>query len=169
MSGDFFGRQSDDSGIREPTYGEAVLHFVHAKSFHYFMGALLVLDVMLVVSNIALEIEYYHSGKKQCGAYVRETYEPDLPPKEFGKYIYYQAKLGTMWASVAILSTFCLEHLTLMCVLQRKYFNFWNILDLFIVVTSLALELVFTDAEGGLLILARTYVQRKKLSQSWVH
>jgi hypothetical protein len=136
---------------------ESVLHFIHNKSFHYFMAFLLVLDVLIVVANIAVEIEFYHSGKEQCKAYVRETYEPDRPDHSFGNMDYYNAKLATMWGSIGILSTFCLEHFVLICVLQSSYFNLWNVLDLFIIVTSLALELVFPDAEGGLLIVARTW------------
>lgn len=141
---------------RVESVGQSVLHFIHNKRFHYFMAFLLVLDVLIVISNIAVEIEFYHSAKRECSAYVREL-EPDRPNHTWGNIDYYNAKIATMWASIGILSTFCCEHLVLICVLRSSYFNLWNVLDLFIIVTSLALELVFPDAEGGLLILARSW------------
>jgi hypothetical protein len=59
---------------------DKIYHFLHSRPVHYFMLALLVLDITLVVISIGLEIEYLHSKVKDYEDIV-ETCQNEITEK----------------------------------------------------------------------------------------
>lgn len=145
-------------------YRETTLHFMHQSWVHKMLTFFLLLDVSLVICSIALEIEYLHSKYDDCADKIRFCNATPgsancVVERYFGHYPYYNAKIWTAYFSVSILFTFLIENLILLSCMGMDFIrSFWNMLDMFVVIMSIWLEIKFMrQPEGGLLILARCW------------
>jgi hypothetical protein len=153
-------------------YVTVLMHVLHHKKFHHTMITLLCFDVLCVIASIALEIEYLHEAYHGAKAHLKTCkwtyYDPNNIPLydkcsyvhySYGSPVVHDAHMGVAYISLTILSTFMVENLLLMFCLGRRFFKSWmSMLDLFIIGTSIGLEVVFiSDPEDGALAVARTW------------
>jgi hypothetical protein len=149
-----------------------LLHFLHHKKFHNTMIALLCLDVLCVASSIALEIEYLHEAYENAKIQLKKCkwtyYDPSdaaqiqycsYMPYSYGPDAVHDAHIYIAYLSLTILSTFMVENIMLMICMGKRFFKSWmSLLDVFIIATSIVLEVIFiSDPEDGALAVARTW------------
>jgi len=164
-----------------------LLHFLHIRWVHTTMTALLILDLITVVTSLELQIQ--SSQKKgQAKSICLHEYEtghamptymennttcnPDgLHACDYTEqepyhmaHTLHSAELGLAYTSIAILSTFLLENLAMVAALGWNFFrHFFFVLDIVVVAVSLALEIVAVASAhleltvGNILIVARMW------------
>jgi hypothetical protein len=133
---------------------------MHNPTLHSILFWLLLLDVALVISSIALEIEYLHSKYYDCSDMVYSCQDGgQCLMLYFGKQAYHDAHIYAAYVSLTILSFFLIENFVLLFCMGWDFVKSpWHMLDIFVVSMSIFLEAVFMDQpEGGLLILARCW------------
>jgi len=150
------------------------LDFVHGHGFQIFLGILLVIDVCVIVTELVLEAHkpQCHVIEDQCLCECADHYAPMCPD---GHVVEPHCHHHPQWVddlhksllsiSIGILSIFELELFAIFAVVRSLFFhNFWYMLDLLIVTTSLVIEvlifkhiLVYEESEIGLLVFIRLW------------
>jgi len=97
-----------------------------------------------------------HSGSQSGSSSADHASSCGHP--HFGNHDLHSAEVYLAWISVGILGFFLVEQVAMILELQSEYCKPMFLLDLFVIVSSLLLEiLVMNMAVGGLLVLARMW------------
>ena len=103
---------------------------LHHKATEIILFSLLILDVLFVIADILVELHICALGHSPV-PHSLET-----------------AQTALKWCSIGILCVFCLEILLLMIVLRLRFFlHVFYVLDLLIIPTSIALDVVLHGIE----------------------
>jgi hypothetical protein len=155
---------------------------MHSKGLHVFMCALLVFDLVLVISSLELQIlsdqaalaEWNKCDKEfDAGVAVPRGLNnpisnpqglPVCEPNLHYAHLLHQMEFVLAWLSVGILSLMLVENVLLFICLGTEFLtDFFYMLDTFVVSLSMAFELtalfgvLSSNALGGLLVIGRTW------------
>eukprot|EP00121_Abeoforma_whisleri_P007042 Awhi_evm1s6417 len=145
------------------SWRDKLLHVLHHKYLHYTLIFILIVDVMIVITGIALEIQYLESEVQGFEHLLEECiHDPANPPHEpfhAGNSTFHDVEIILGYISIGILFIFLIENVLLMIALGHRYFmSVFYVLDITVVVASIVLEFLFqNNLEGGLLVFARTW------------
>jgi hypothetical protein len=101
---------------------DKIYHFLHNKYVHMFFSALLLVDILIVITSISLELEYletklsdYESVVESCQEALHESGDPHkCEDEELGKDRLIEVVEELAIVSLSILSLFLLESLILL-------------------------------------------------------
>lgn len=146
---------------------------LHGSKVHHALNILLLCDLAALMCGMILELHYVESERDDfkdalINCVQNRTLCPDLNHMgHYGHHSLHEWCHLTEYLSVAILGVFLLENLGLIVANGCQFFkNPWHVLDIVVVVVSLAFELremiPGADDEGdgeavGLLVLARSW------------
>lgn len=142
------------------TWRQRLEHMLKGKRIHFWLVFLLICDVAIVITSIALEIEFLSSEVRDLEHLCETGSCPLSNGTEVGLHPLEEWKEMLAYVSVGILSFFLVEFALHFIALGPKRFFHKPLLvfDVFVVVASMVIELTLENSpEGGLIILARSW------------
>lgn len=148
-------KQKEPLNLKDVHWREKLLHAMESRTVHALVIFALIIDLILVISSIAFEIEILERELHSCEEELHGGH-PGIDPLVEDLEILEE---HFVVASITILCLFLVEQFLLFIALQQEYFyNVFHILDVVVVSMSIYLEVTFSNnPEGGLLIIARTW------------
>ena len=131
---------SDDNKPEFHNMNDRLKHMFHSNKFQILIICLVILDCLLVVTELLLDLEVF--------------------PEEAGHSV---APHVLHYASISILSLFMLELIIRLCVFRLEFFiHKLEVFDGVIVIVSFVLDIVFRNNDGpesgaGLLVVLRLW------------
>lgn len=169
---------SDDVTKPPQTVREHVAHIIHSRKFQILVICLVVLDCMLVISELLIDLKAFeqeaevgHSlSESSTSSHTLVTNDEPGDDVKQALEAAEQRKAATIiaaevlhYCSIVILSIFLLEICAKLFAMGKEFFyHKMEIIDAVIVIISFALDIAFIDAEGlasafGLLVLLRLW------------
>ncbi|KAH3885177.1 voltage-gated hydrogen channel 1-like [Dreissena polymorpha] len=131
---------SEETKPKFRTRRDCLKHFFHTNKFHIFVVTFVIIDCLLVVTELLLDLNVFTKD-------AHHTVAPHV----------------LHYCSIGILGLFLLEKLVQLCVFRCEFFKHkFEVFDAVVVVVSFALDVVFRDSLGpesglGLLIVLRLW------------
>ena len=160
-----------DDVIKPPqTTREHLLEILHSSKFQIVVICLVLLDCLLVISELLIELkaedthngttmaasEAYVSNDEQSAKHISEGVEEEKSAIKIAEEVLH-------YFSIAILSIFLLELSAKLFAMGKQFFHHkLEIVDAFIVIVSFILDIAFINDDGvtsalGLLVLLRLW------------
>jgi hypothetical protein len=157
------------------SFRDRLLQVLEDRTTHYVFLALLIVDVAAVIAGGYLETAYMESKfedskkitiaciKANSGRRLGESAVVCALPDHYGNAALHDAEVALIYVSIAILSTFVLEHTLHIFATSFKHCSDWrHLFDLAVVVVSMGIELAAlvdqkVAVSAGVLALARLW------------
>uniref|UniRef100_A0A7S1UH79 Voltage-gated hydrogen channel 1 n=1 Tax=Phaeomonas parva TaxID=124430 RepID=A0A7S1UH79_9STRA len=148
--------------------GTAVNAWIHSELVARALDVLLFIDIFIVVASVMIEVQFLKTKIDDlenacldgtCAAF-HDDHHAEEEFEEMGDHSLEELERQLVYVSVAILCVFLAENLLLLAANgPRNFFSHpFQVFDLAIVVTSLALELSITLGDGlGIIVIGRAW------------